>query len=155
MQGATAGCGTYAGGRSAVNCLVWGGATDGGDAWTAAAAALASSPAVANRSPGLFAMPFATTASNAGLRPGRTSLGRGGGANMCALMTCRMSAASNGARPVRHSNSRHVSEYTSDGGPPGVPPSRSLAMYAHDPMIIPVLVTVASPPPLAMPKSTR
>ena len=45
-------------------------------------------------------------------------LGRGGGENMCALITCRRSPpVSNGARPVRHSYSRQVNEYTSGGRP--------------------------------------
>lgn len=83
------------------------------------------------------------TSSKARPIPRRMTLGRGGGVNMCALMTCRRSAASNGARPVRHSWSRHVNEYTSDAGPPGLPLSRSVAMYAHDPITSPVFVTLA------------
>ncbi len=122
---------------------------------TAAAAARASSPAVRWRSWGFFAMPRATTSSNARLIPRRMMLGRGGGANMCAPITSRRSAESNGARPVRHSYSRHASEYTSEAGPPRSPPNRSGAMYALDPTTRPVEVTDASPPPCAMPKSTR
>ena len=69
----------------------------------------ANSPAEANRSRGSFAMPRATTSSKPRLTPRRMMLGRGGGANMCALHTCRMSAASNGAPPVSDSYSRHAS----------------------------------------------
>ena len=76
----------------------------GAATWPAAAvAALASSPADAYRSAGCLAMPLAMTSSNARLIPRRMMLGRGGGENMCALISCRRSPASNGARPVRHS----------------------------------------------------
>lgn len=113
------GCDAYAGrGSGVANCRVGGGPTGGGSGAAtgairpddAASAARASSPADPNRSAGFFAMPFATTSSNADGTPGRMMLGRGGGENRCALITCRRSPASNGARPVRLSNSRHASE---------------------------------------------
>ena len=68
---------------------------------TAAVAALASSPAEVYLSLGCLAMPRAITSSNALLIPRRMMLGRGGGENMCALISCLKSAASNGGRPVR------------------------------------------------------
>ena len=78
---------------------------------TAAFAALASAPAVGYLSDGSFAMPRAMTSSNAREMPRRMMLGRGGGENMCALISCRRSpSASKGALPVRHSYSRHVNE---------------------------------------------
>ena len=112
------GAGAWGGGvgYAAENCRVDGGAAGGatgaalGARSAAAAAARASSPAEAYRSAGAFAMPWATTSSNARVMPRRMMLGRGGGANMCALITCRRSAASNGARPVSISYSRHASE---------------------------------------------
>ena len=77
----------------------------------AAVAALASSPADEYLSDGFLAMPRATTSSNARVMPRRMMLGRGGGENMCALISCRRSPpVSNGARPVRHSYSRQVNE---------------------------------------------
>ena len=93
------GLGTGSGGR--------GGTTEP----AAAVAALASSPAVAYLSDGFFAIPRAITSSNARVMPGRMMLGRGGGENMCALISCRKSPpVSKGALPVRHSYSRHVNE---------------------------------------------
>ena len=87
------------------------GGRGGSTAPTAAFAALASSPAVAYLSVGFFAMPRATTSSNARVMPLRMMLGRGGGENMCALINCRKSPpVSKGALPVRHSYSRHVNE---------------------------------------------
>ncbi len=84
----------------------------GGSADPAAAvAAFASSPAVAYLSDGRFAIPLAITSSNARVIPGLIMLGRGGGENMCALISCRKSPpVSKGALPVRHSYSRHASE---------------------------------------------
>ena len=74
-------------------------------AWAdaAAVAALASSAAEENLTAGCLAIPFAMTSSKARLIPRRMMLGRGGGENMCALISCRKSPASNGGRPVRHS----------------------------------------------------
>jgi len=71
--------------------------------FAAAVAAFASSPADAKRSVGFFAIPCAMTSSNARLIPRRMMLGRGGGENMCALISCRRSPVSNGARPVSDS----------------------------------------------------
>ena len=77
----------------------------------AAFAALASSPADEYLSDGFFARPRAITSSNARVMPRRMMLGRGGGENMCALISCRRSPpVSKGALPVRHSYSRHVNE---------------------------------------------
>ena len=77
----------------------------------AAVAAFASAPADAYLSDGLFAIPFAITSSNARVIPGRIMLGRGGGENMCAVISCRKSPpVSKGALPVRHSYSRQVNE---------------------------------------------
>jgi hypothetical protein len=78
---------------------------------TAADAAFASSPAEEYLSDGFLAIPRATTSSNAFVMFRRMMLGRGGGENMCALISCRKSPpVSKGARPVRHSYSRHVNE---------------------------------------------
>ena len=63
------------------------GAAGTGPPETAAVAALANSPAEANRSPGFFAIPFAMTSSNARGMPRRMMLGRGGGENMCAVIS--------------------------------------------------------------------
>src|SRR5260370_10338805 len=69
----------------------------------AAVAALASSPVEENRSAGFLAMPLEMTSSNARLIPRRMMLGRGGVANMGAIISCLRSAVSNGGRPVRDS----------------------------------------------------
>jgi hypothetical protein len=83
----------------------------GSTAPTAADAAFASSPAVRYLSDGFFAIPRAITSSNDFVMPRRMMLGLGGGENMCALISCRKSPpVSKGARPVRHSYSRHVNE---------------------------------------------
>jgi hypothetical protein len=87
------------------------GGRGGSTAPTAALAALASAPADEYLSEGFFAKPRAITSSNAREMPRRMMLGRGGGVNMCALISWRKSpSVSKGALPVRHSYSRHVNE---------------------------------------------
>ena len=101
-----------------MNCLVPDGGIGvgsggrGGIAEPAAAvAAFANAPAVAYLSDGRLAIPFAITSSNAREIPGRIMLGRGGGENMCADISCRKSPLdAKGALPVRHSYSRQDNE---------------------------------------------
>ena len=103
---------TVAGGGAArVACRV-GGAVAGTGLVppSAARAASASSVTVAKRSAGFFAMPRVTTSSNAAGRPGRTSLGRGGGWCRWAPISAAAVVAANGLLPVRHWCSTQASE---------------------------------------------
>ena len=68
---------------------------------SAAWAAAASSPAVANRSRGSFANPRAITQSRWAGMPGRISDARGGVAVRCAYMRAARLSARKGAPPVR------------------------------------------------------
>jgi hypothetical protein len=78
-----------------------------------ALAAAARSPALAYRFSGFLARARSMTSSIPSGSSGRRAVTRGGDSSRCAYRTVTSWSRANGGSPVRHSNSRHPSEYTS------------------------------------------
>src|SRR6185312_8156663 len=92
---------------------------------SARAAARPNAPADPYRSSGCLAIPRATTSSRATGTCGLIALGRGGGADICAPITCSKLSARNGVLPVTASHRTHANAYTSTADVASSLPNRS------------------------------